>query len=106
MRGANKMTVIFLQDVKGKGKKGEVKNVAVGYARNNLFKNNLAIEATPGNLKNLEDKKRKEAKEQQKEKEEAMNLKDKLTNITEELKAKAGEGGRLFGSVTDRKSVV
>ena len=103
MRRANKMKVIFLQDVKGKGKKGEVKNVAVGYARNYLFKNNLAIEATPGNLKNLEAKKRKEAKEQQKEKEEAMDLKDKLAEITVELKAKAGEGGRLFGSVTNKQ---
>lgn len=97
------MKVIFLKDVKGKGKKGEVKNVAEGYARNFLFKNNLAIEATPGNLKALEAKKRKTAKQEQEEKEEAMKLKDKLADLTVEMKAKAGEGGRLFGSITSKQ---
>jgi len=48
------MKVIFTQDVKGKGKKGEVKDVPVGYANNFLLKKNYAIEATPGNLKQLE----------------------------------------------------
>ena len=65
------MKVIFTQDVKGKGKKGEVKNVSEGYARNYLLKNNLAIEATPGNLKGLEAQKNKE---KQKEQEEIQNL--------------------------------
>lgn len=97
------MKVIFLKDVKGQGKKGEVKNVSVGYARNYLLKNNLAIEATPGNLKSLEAKKRKTAQEEQKEKEEAMDLKDKLAELTVEIKAKAGEGGRLFGSITNKQ---
>lgn len=97
------MKVIFLKDVKGKGKKGEVKDVALGYARNYLFKNNLAIEATNANLKALEAKKRKNAEEEQKEKEDAMNLKDKLAELTVEVKAKAGEGGRLFGSVTNKQ---
>lgn len=97
------MKVIFLKDVKGKGKKGEVKDVALGYARNYLLKNNLAIEATNANLKALEAKKRKNAEEEQKEKEDAMNLKDKLADLTVEVKAKAGEGGRLFGSVTNKQ---
>ena len=48
------MKVIFLQDVKGKGKKGEVKEVSVGYAQNFLLKNKLAVEATPANLSKLE----------------------------------------------------
>lgn len=48
------MKVIFTQDVKGKGKKGEVKEVPVGYANNFLLKKNYAVEATPGNLKQLE----------------------------------------------------
>lgn len=48
------MKVIFTRDVKGKGKKGEVKEVSEGYARNYLLKNNLAVEATKGNLKALE----------------------------------------------------
>uniref|UniRef100_UPI002738B081 50S ribosomal protein L9 n=1 Tax=Staphylococcus epidermidis TaxID=1282 RepID=UPI002738B081 len=51
------MKVIFTQDVKGKGKKGEVKDVPVGYANNFLLKNNYAVEATPGNLKQLEQQK-------------------------------------------------
>ena len=53
------MKVIFLKDVKGKGKKGDVKNVSDGYARNYLLKNNLAQEATTGNMKALEAKKKK-----------------------------------------------
>ncbi|HLR08671.1 MAG TPA: 50S ribosomal protein L9 [Bacillota bacterium] len=96
------MKVIFLKDVKGKGKKGEVKDVADGYARNYLFKNNLAEEATPGNLKALEARKRKEAERKQKEKEEAVQLKNKLAEITVEIKAKAGENGQLFGSITSK----
>lgn len=96
------MKVIFLKDVKGKGKKGEVKDVAVGYARNYLLKNNLAIEATPGNMKSLEAKERKEAQEEQQEKEEAMALKDTLADLTVEVEAKSGKGGQLFGSITNK----
>jgi large subunit ribosomal protein L9 len=97
------MKVIFLQDVKGKGKKGDVKNVSDGYARNYLFKNNLAQEATPGNLKALEAKKKKNEQLEQKEKEEAMNIKDTLADLTVELQAKSGENGRLFGSITSKQ---
>lgn len=97
------MKVIFLQDVKGKGKKGEVKNVADGYAQNYLIKNGLAIEATPSNLKALEAKKRSEAKQAEKELEEAKKLKETLEKTTVELTAKAGEGGRLFGSITSKQ---
>lgn len=97
------MKVIFIKDVKGKGKQGEVKDVAEGYARNYLLKNNLAIEATPGNLKALDAKKRKTAQEEQEEKEEAMDLKDKLADLTVEMKAKSGDGGRLFGSITSKQ---
>jgi large subunit ribosomal protein L9 len=97
------MKVIFLQDVKGRGKKGEIKNVADGYANNYLFKKNLAIEATPGNLKALEAKKKKEAELAKQELENAKRLKEILENMTLEIKAKAGEGGRLFGSVTSKQ---
>ncbi len=96
------MKVIFTKDVKGKGKQGEVKDVSEGYARNYLFKNNLAIEATPGNLNAL---KAKQKKEQRKEAEivaEAKSLKEKLTKIEVEIKTKAGENGRLFGSITSK----
>ena len=54
------MKVILTKDVKGQGKKGEIKNVSEGYARNYLFKNNLAVEATKGNLKQLEGQKNKQ----------------------------------------------
>ncbi|HLR40723.1 MAG TPA: 50S ribosomal protein L9 [Virgibacillus sp.] len=97
------MKVIFIKDVKGNGNKGEVKDVSAGYARNYLFKNKLAIEATPGNLKALEAKERKNAQLEQQEKEEAMNLKDTLADLTVELKAKSGERGRLFGSITNKQ---
>ncbi|MRG87971.1 50S ribosomal protein L9 [Salinibacillus xinjiangensis] len=97
------MKVIFNKDVKGKGKKGEVKDVAEGYARNYLLKNNLAVEATKANLSALEGKKNKEKKLEQEELDEAKKLKETLANLTVELKAKAGEGGRLFGSITSKQ---
>ncbi|WP_453992661.1 50S ribosomal protein L9 [Bacillus nitroreducens] len=97
------MKVIFLKDVKGKGKKGEVKNVSDGYAHNFLFKQNLAIEATPANLKTLEAKKKKESKEAAEELAQSKKLKETLEALTVELQAKAGEGGRLFGSVTSKQ---
>ncbi|GIP65046.1 50S ribosomal protein L9 [Virgibacillus pantothenticus] len=97
------MKVIFLKDVKGKGKKGDVKNVSDGYARNYLLKNNLAQEATPANLKALEAKKKKQKQLEQEEKEEAIHLKDKLADLTVELTAKSGDGGRLFGSITSKQ---
>lgn len=86
------MKVIFLKDVKGKGKKGDIKNVADGYAHNYLFKTGAAIEATPANLKNMEAQKRKEEKLAQEELEEAKKLKEKLENITVEIKAKSSTG--------------
>ena len=97
------MKVIFLKDVKGKGKKGDVKNVADGYAQNYLIKNGFAIEATPANLKALEARKKAEAKQAEKELEEAKKLKETLEKITVELTAKSGEGGRLFGSITSKQ---
>lgn len=97
------MKVIFLKDVKGKGKKGEVKNVSDGYANNFLLKQGLAIEATAGNVKTLDAKKNKEKQEAAEELEQAKKLKETLEALTVELTAKAGEGGRLFGSVTSKQ---
>jgi len=97
------MKVILLQDVKGQGKKDDVIDVSAGYARNYLFKNNLAQEATQGNLKALKARKRKEAEKAEQIKEEAVQLKEALSNITVEITAKAGDGGRLFGSVTNKQ---
>lgn len=97
------MKVIFLQDVKGKGKKGEVKNVADGYAHNYLLKNNLAAEANAGNVSQLNAQKKKQEQEAQQVLEEAKQLKAKMEELTVELTAKSGEDGRLFGSVTSKQ---
>ncbi|MEW9053358.1 MAG: 50S ribosomal protein L9 [Neobacillus sp.] len=97
------MKVIFLKDVKGKGKKGEVKNVADGYAHNFLIKQGLAIEANSANISTLEGQKKKEDKRAAEELAEAKKLGEALEKITVELSAKAGEGGRLFGSITTKQ---
>ncbi|HHZ7785818.1 TPA: 50S ribosomal protein L9 [Staphylococcus aureus] len=97
------MKVIFTQDVKGKGKKGEVKEVPVGYANNFLLKKNYAVEATPGNLKQLELQKKRAKQERQQEIEDAKALKETLSNIEVEVSAKIGEGGKLFGSVSTKQ---
>ncbi|VEF46068.1 50S ribosomal protein L9 [Bacillus freudenreichii] len=97
------MKVIFLKDVKGRGKKGEVKDVAVGYAQNFLFKQGLAVEATPGNMANLKNQQKKEQKQEEEALQEAKDLKEKIEKLTVEIKAKSGEGGRLFGSITNKQ---
>ncbi|MCF6139099.1 50S ribosomal protein L9 [Pseudalkalibacillus berkeleyi] len=97
------MKVIFMKDVKGKGKQGEVKNVSEGYARNYLFPNNLAKEANKGNMKSLEKKKESEEKQAEEERIQAVELKNKLEKLTIELSTKAGEGGKLFGSITSKQ---
>ena len=97
------MKVIFLKDVKGKGKKGEVKNVADGYAHNFLLKQGLAVEANNTNVKILEAQKNKEESLAAEELQHAEELKVQLEKLTVELSAKAGEGGRLFGSITTKQ---
>ncbi|HHP5402566.1 TPA: 50S ribosomal protein L9 [Staphylococcus aureus] len=97
------MKVIFTQDVKGKGKKGEVKEVPVGYANNFLLKKNYAVEATPGNLKQLELQKKRAKQERQQEIEDAKALKETLSNIEVQVSAKTGEGGKMFGSVSTKQ---
>ena len=99
------MKVIFLTDVRGKGKKGEVKNVADGYAQNFLIKNKQAIEATRQNVAKLKAEQNREAKDYEAEKNEAKVLKGKIEDdkTVVEILAKAGTDGRLFGSVTTKK---
>ncbi|MBF7015878.1 50S ribosomal protein L9 [Staphylococcus durrellii] len=97
------MKVIFTQNVKGKGNKGEIKDVPVGYANNYLIKNKLAVEATPGNLKQLEQQEKAAKAERQKEIDEATQLKSKLADLEVEVSAKTGEGGKLFGSVSTKQ---
>lgn len=97
------MKVIFLKDVKGKGKKGEVKNVADGYAQNFLLKQGLAVEANTSAVSTLNAQKKKEEKKAQEEFQEAKQLKETIEKLTVELTAKSGEGGRLFGSITSKQ---
>ena len=96
------MKVIFLKDVKGQGKKGEIKNVSDGYASNFLFAQGLAKPANDSNVKQMEHQKGIEAKQKEKEKQEAQQLASKLDALTLVLKTKAGEGGRVFGSITSK----
>ena len=96
------MKVILLEDVKKIGSKGDVLNVAEGYARNFLFPRKLAVEATAGHLKDLEQKKALEARRKVRVTEDAKNMAEKLATLIVKIPAKAGEGGRLFGSITSK----
>lgn len=97
------MKIILKTDVKALGKKGQVFEVSDGYARNFLFPKGLALEATSGNLSDLASKKANEERKKEKEKQEAQALAAKLGAITVEVSTKTGEGGRLFGSVTNKE---
>lgn len=94
------MKVIFLQDVKGTAKKGEVKEVSDGYARNFLIGKGLAVEATSKNMSDLAGKKSSEQHRADVAKQEAMAAAEKLKDKKVICKAKAGQGGKLFGAVT------
>lgn len=97
------MKVIFLQDVKSQGKKGQIKDVSEGYALNFLIPRGLAKPASEGNLKTLDNQKKAEARRKEQEKEEAQQLGKTLEQLTVELSSKSGEGGRLFGSITNKQ---
>lgn len=97
------MKVILLKDVKGQGKKGDVKELSEGYVRNFLLPQGLAKLASDGNLKTLEVQNASEQKRKEKEKEDAEALAKKLGEMTVVVKTKAGEGGRLFGAITSKQ---
>lgn len=94
------MKVILLADVKGKGKAGDVVKVNDGYARNMLFPKGLAKEATAGNLKNLEHQNAIAAEQEAERKAEAEATAKKLADLTVKIETKAGDNGKLFGSIT------
>lgn len=94
------MKVIFLEDVKGSGKKGEVKNVSDGYARNFLIGRGLAVEATPKNMNLLDGQKASAQHKKDVEKKNAEDIAAAVNGKTVKAVAKAGNGGKLFGSVT------
>lgn len=99
------MKVIFLQDVKGKGKKGEIKEVPTGYAQNFLIKKNLAKEATNQAIGELKGKQKSEEKAQAELLAEAQKVKAKLSEEATRLQftEKVGPDGRTFGSITAKK---
>ena len=94
------MKVIFLQDVSAKGKQGEIKDVADGYARNFLFPKKLALSATPSAMKDAKAKMEEYKKRQERHQVELEELAKTLEGTELGFKAKAGEKGRLHGSIT------
>ncbi|MGI6203862.1 MAG: 50S ribosomal protein L9 [Anaerovoracaceae bacterium] len=96
------MIVILTQDVKGTGKAGDVVKVNDGYARNMLLPRGMAKEATKGNMKSLEKQKKVLAEKEAERKANAEKLRDRLNEVTVEIRTKGGENGRLFGSITSR----
>ena len=94
------MKVILLQDVKGQGKKGDMKEVSDGYARNYLIPRNLATQATADNLNALKIKEKAAAAKAAKEKALAEENAKKLEGVQVIIRAKAGSSGKLFGAVT------
>ena len=97
------MKVIFNVDVKGKAKKGELKEVSDGYARNYLLPRKLASEATADNINALKLKEKAKAAQMAREKAEAEANAAKLGEITVTIRAKAGGAGELFGAVTSQE---
>ena len=94
------MKVILLQDIKGKGKKGQCIEASDGYARNFLLPRKLAVEANADNLNTMRMNDKAAAEKAAKERAEAMEIAKKLKEITVTVTAKGGGAGRLFGSVT------
>ena len=96
------MQVILKQDVKGQGKKGQMINVSDGYARNYLLPRGLAEVASKANINALKGKQESLEYRMKKELEEANAIAEKMKEIKVTLKAKAGDNGKLFGSVTSK----
>lgn len=96
------MIVILLKDIKGTGKAGDIVKVSDGYARNMLIPRGLATEATGGNVRNLEKQKAIVEEKKTQEHKKAEELSEKLSGLAVDIATKAGEGGRLFGSITTK----
>lgn len=97
------MKVILLQDVKGKGKKGQLLEVSDGYARNFMLPKKLAIEATPDAINTMRMNDKATQERIAREKAEALEISKKLRELTVVVTAKGGGNGRLFGSVTNQE---
>ncbi len=97
------MKVILTQDIKGQGKKGQLVEVSDGYARNFLLPKGLAKEATNSNLNVMHGQQEAEAYRKQMALDDAKALSEKLKELTVKITAKAGDNGKLFGSVTSKE---
>ena len=97
------MKVILSADVRGQGKKGEMKEVSDGYARNYLLPRGLAVAATQDNLNAMKLKEAAKKKQMEKEKAAAQENAKRLESVVVKISAKAGDSGRLFGSVTSKE---
>lgn len=97
------MKVILLQDIRGKGKKGQMIEASDGYARNYLLPRKMAIEATADNINTMKMNDKAKAEQQARDKAQAQEFAEKLKNVVVEIKSKAGSGGRLFGSITSQE---
>ena len=98
------MKVILNADVKGQGKKGDMVEVSEGYARNYLLPRNLAIKATADNLNTLKQKEQAKKAQIEREKAKARENAAKLAASVVKVRAKGGENGKLFGSVTSKET--
>ncbi len=97
------MKVVLKQDVKGLGKKGELVNASDGYARNFLFPKNLAVEANAQNMTELKNREQAQKYKIETETAQAKENAQRISGKTIKLAAKAGQNGKLFGSVTSKE---
>ncbi|WP_026657705.1 50S ribosomal protein L9 [Butyrivibrio sp. AC2005] len=97
------MEVILLEDVKSLGKKGDVVKVSDGYASNFILPKKLGVEATKANLTNLKNHQAKDARDAQELLEKMQEYAKEIEQVTVRLTMKAGEGGRVFGSVSSKE---
>ena len=97
------MKVIFNADVRGQGKKGELKEVSDGFARNYLLPSKLASEATADNINTLKLKEEARQAQMAAEKAQAEESAKRLAEVNVTIKARAGQGGKLFGAVTSQE---
>lgn len=97
------MKVILQQDVRGQGKKGQLVEVSDGYGRNFLLPRKLAVEATAENLNTMKMQDKARKARQAEEKAQAEALAERLKSCQVKIAARAGQGGRLFGSITSKE---
>jgi large subunit ribosomal protein L9 len=94
------MKIILMEDVPSLGRRGEVRDVATGYARNFLLPKKLALPATPANLQNLDHLKRQRARAEARARDEAQTAAARIAGLTLSVATRASEDGRLYGSVS------